>query len=73
MSKIKFDFDGPRLASEIEEQLAELAEILREFESAPDFGNAGQMHLESLKAHELDLRRELSTARDRERTTNGHE
>ena len=41
MSKMKFDLDGPRLASEIEEQLAELVEILREFESAPDFGYAG--------------------------------
>lgn len=74
MSEVCRYENRPRLAAEIQQQLDELVEIRCELESGPDFGYAGQIHLESIQAHEQQLRSELAEARAWEmKTTNGHQ
>ncbi|MBX3175913.1 MAG: hypothetical protein KF886_00990 [Candidatus Hydrogenedentes bacterium] len=55
-------YDGRRHAVEIRQQLNELLEIKQALCEGGDFGFAGQANLESIVAHEAELREELRAA-----------
>lgn len=55
-------YDGRRCAAEVQQQLNELLEIKQALHEGGDFGFAGQANLESIEAHEAELREELRAA-----------